>query len=475
MSGGISQKRIEANRRNAQRSTGPRTDEGKARSRANGLRHGMAAEVLVPEEDRVAYEQVLERWRREAGPDNVVEEHLIQRAAVLSVRLDRIERANQEAREAAAREAVARWYRRKQAAARKMGQRLMLDPVNVIEELEATAFGCDWLIRHWRRLDSQIRLGSRWDGRDRAQAMAMFGLPGGPPGPDAGEDAKTLWTLAVSVGYAEPSAFGASALRVASSEAENAPAQTDPDAIRAALRAVIARQIERLRALRDASWREVEGPERAAVARLAAAADTSQEGQLRHRYESSADRACMAAIRLFLNLRDRRRRELLAIAREAAEIGETPRAPVGGGWWREVDSDPEPPGFVRIGADSAVEGGEEASPVPQRETEASAAGGAPSGEVEEASEPGRIPSPPVGAGQAAPDSIRTERRTDPGVPNDGAKPTRPRDEGAVRDATPWKERRLRGCSFAPIPDWGARAGSPPRADRRVLEGRRAEG
>ncbi|WP_158633631.1 hypothetical protein, partial [Tautonia sociabilis] len=211
----------------------------------------------------------------------------------------------------------------------------------------ATAFGCDWLIRHWRRLDSQIRLGSRWDGRDRAWAMAMFGLPGGPPGPDAAEDAKTLWTLAVSVGSAEPSAFGASALRVGPSEAENAPAQTDPDAIRAALRAVIARQIERLRALRDASWREVEGPERAAVARRAAAADTSQEGQLRHRYESAADRACLAAIRLFLNLRDRRRRELLAIAREAAEIGETPRAPVGGGWWREVDSDPAPPGFVR--------------------------------------------------------------------------------------------------------------------------------
>ncbi|RUL86966.1 hypothetical protein TsocGM_15115, partial [Tautonia sociabilis] len=67
MSGGISQKRIEANRRNAQQSTGPRTDEGKARSRANGLRHGMAAEVLVPEEDRTAYEQILERWRREAG------------------------------------------------------------------------------------------------------------------------------------------------------------------------------------------------------------------------------------------------------------------------------------------------------------------------------------------------------------------------------------------------------------------------
>jgi len=33
--------RIEANRRNAQRSTGPRTPQGKAQSRMNGLRNGV--------------------------------------------------------------------------------------------------------------------------------------------------------------------------------------------------------------------------------------------------------------------------------------------------------------------------------------------------------------------------------------------------------------------------------------------------
>ena len=43
----ISPFRLQANRRNALRSTGPRTDEGKQRSRSNAFRHGLTAETIV--------------------------------------------------------------------------------------------------------------------------------------------------------------------------------------------------------------------------------------------------------------------------------------------------------------------------------------------------------------------------------------------------------------------------------------------
>jgi hypothetical protein len=343
-----SKKQIEANRRNAMRSTGPKSESGKANSRRNALKHGFSAEVLVPEEGRAAFESAMARWTREAGPDNVVEEHLIRRAAVASVTLDRIDQARESTREETAREAVKRWAKKQQARARRTAQDLAKDPANTVLDLESTAFGCDWLIRQWEALSAPLALGRAWDQRALARAHLLLGLPEGTPTLDADRLVRRLWILAAA---AQPDKVAAPPRLPAE---ESLP--TDPTLARHGLRQFIAEQVDRLEGLRDDSWEAVEDPERRAVVVRAAAADESAEGQLRHRYHRDADRSAGAAIRLFVNLRDRRRRAHLEIAREAKGCTVL-RVPVGDGWWREVDSAPAPPGFGRI----APEAGSSAS------------------------------------------------------------------------------------------------------------------
>jgi hypothetical protein len=78
-----SDKQIAANRRNAMRSTGPRTRSGKARSRANSLRHGLLSKVLV---DSLVAEtdQLTRRIAREHGkPDDCFESRTIAEAELI--------------------------------------------------------------------------------------------------------------------------------------------------------------------------------------------------------------------------------------------------------------------------------------------------------------------------------------------------------------------------------------------------------
>lgn len=60
---------IDANRLNAQRSTGPRTPEGKAAVAQNRTTHGLTGQFTVlPSEDREAFDQLLEDYRNEYRP-----------------------------------------------------------------------------------------------------------------------------------------------------------------------------------------------------------------------------------------------------------------------------------------------------------------------------------------------------------------------------------------------------------------------
>ncbi len=85
------ERRLAANRANAQLSTGPVTSEGKAKSSLNAVKTGLTGRtVLLPSEDADAYEAHLIRYRDEFQPVGVRETQLVQNLADTQWRLDRI-------------------------------------------------------------------------------------------------------------------------------------------------------------------------------------------------------------------------------------------------------------------------------------------------------------------------------------------------------------------------------------------------
>ncbi len=87
----VSEARLVANRLNAQHSTGPNTVEGKAESRRNALKHGLTgAGVVIPRDDAAAVAARVAEFQADLTPDGSVATRLLaERAAILSVRLDR--------------------------------------------------------------------------------------------------------------------------------------------------------------------------------------------------------------------------------------------------------------------------------------------------------------------------------------------------------------------------------------------------
>jgi len=74
--------RAQINRENAQKSTGPKTPEGKDRVRFNATRHGLTGQVVVlPADDLIAYDKHTTSFHDSLQPKGPLETHLVQTIA----------------------------------------------------------------------------------------------------------------------------------------------------------------------------------------------------------------------------------------------------------------------------------------------------------------------------------------------------------------------------------------------------------
>ena len=89
-----SEKQAAANRRNAEKSTGPKTAEGKAKSSRNAVTHGLrAASLVLPTENQQDFDNLFFELEAEWRPQSQSERLLVEQMAVAQWKLLRTQRA----------------------------------------------------------------------------------------------------------------------------------------------------------------------------------------------------------------------------------------------------------------------------------------------------------------------------------------------------------------------------------------------
>ena len=188
---------IEANRRNAQKSTGPKTDEGKARVRRNAFKHGMTARTIMPvlpQEDPKELEDRTQQAITAMKPRNPLELDLVCRAVRLSGEIDRAERvgtahlahrvrmAARSGPDTVSAEELKQGSRPRQQAVFSGRDRAGLPgstaddyPAVIVRRLEESAEGCRWMLARWAELLNVLDRKAAW--RD-PEIIRFVGLQG---------------------------------------------------------------------------------------------------------------------------------------------------------------------------------------------------------------------------------------------------------------------------------------------------------
>ncbi len=203
-----SKAKVEANRRNAQKSRGPTSADGKARSRYNALKHGMTAKtVLLPGDDPQEFAGRLRYLQDDLQARNSLEAVVIERLAGDLWKSDRSDRSFCNRINFRLRHESDDQARKDADEAVELGQHLLWQPefplpvglfegevkgalakfpladvpgdpkhpARLLLKLQATVAGCDWLLKRWDELRFRLENGGPWVMEDVWKMVRLLG------------------------------------------------------------------------------------------------------------------------------------------------------------------------------------------------------------------------------------------------------------------------------------------------------------
>jgi hypothetical protein len=271
---------IAANRANALKSTGPKTPEGKARSRANALKHGLTGDgTVLPAADAEEVQRRDEALQAEFQPSTEFGVMMVRRIALLSVRMERCAGHETATINLRVSRAGDDFDDRRADDADALFESLPDAPAANVRRLRRTEEGIDRLLSAWQGLTDDLDdTLPYWGEAHTALAENLTGhKTGSVPVPPVRKLALLLqMSMAPTPGPH--------------------PALRDPVTPRQKLVALIEREMAALRAAREALDPEQRAQERALASELALF-DPSDEATLARRYEAAAERGLFRALR----------------------------------------------------------------------------------------------------------------------------------------------------------------------------------
>ncbi len=302
----LSDAALNARRNNAKRSTGPRSENGKVRSRANAVKHGLAGNgTVLIEADREALQRRLEEWEHDLRPRGPVERGLVGLAALASVRLDRGLEESETALALRRRDATTNWDKRRDRRVARLDRRMKTNPEWAQPRLESFCEGIDWLLQRWDRILERLDDGRDLDPELVASIPALLGRSSDITFRENDHVAR-LYADAIATLADEDLDLDALD-RFFETDTRSRPSIArldafrnrlpDPDAARERLLEAVNAEIARLEDRFQTLWTEVDGPDRAAAPALVLI-DKTPEGRLRERYEARHTSTLFRALNL---------------------------------------------------------------------------------------------------------------------------------------------------------------------------------
>ena len=173
------EKQIAANQRNAERSTGPKSAEGKEKVARNALKHGLAGHgVIFPEEMAGQIQDRREFFWKSCKPDGPLQQWFYDRICIESVRADHCLHRSIALKDEAATRAGESWDDDRALEAEELGGTLSKQPERVQPRLLQSKHGALWLLAQWEELERRHERLGRWAEADSDRALDLLGLQG---------------------------------------------------------------------------------------------------------------------------------------------------------------------------------------------------------------------------------------------------------------------------------------------------------